>query len=442
MTDARFASATTNQTPPPPDTAIPAEAASLVVVHSPDESATGRAIALATETLILGRDVDPPNIRLADARLSRIHFRIVYDGRSRAHQLGDARSRNGSFVDGARARSVPLRNGSTVRAGDTVFVYRTEDPVKKVSERITRLAASNLTVLVLGETGTGKERAARALHDRSGRKGPFVAINCAALPRELLAAELFGHTKGAFSGATAPRLGLFQAAESGTLFLDEIGDLSPDLQAVLLRSLQEGTVRPLGSDSEVRVDVRVVAATHRDLALAVRRERFRADLYSRIAQTIVQVPALRERRADVLSLAEEIAKNQGSGFAVTADAAEALVRYAWPFNIRELEGVVRAFVATEGNVQLGIPYLTEHHPDVIAALRPDGAGTVGNESVRPRERPGPHPVRERAAMERLLHRHGGNVSAAASELGKPRALVYRWIRAAGIDPARFRDGER
>jgi DNA-binding NtrC family response regulator len=190
------------------------------------------------------------------------------------------------------------------------------------------------------------------------------------------------------------------------------------------------------------VDVRVVAATHQDLVLAVRQGRFRADLYSRLAQTVVHVPALRERRADVLSLAEEIGKNHGAGFGATADAAEALVRYAWPFNVRELEGMVRAFMATEGNVQLGIPYLTEHHPDVIAGLRRDCASTVGNEPARPSERPGAHPARERAAMERLLHRHGGNVSAAASELGKPRALVYRWIRAAGIDPARFRHGAR
>src|SRR5260221_8677092 len=139
----------------------------------------------------------------------------------------------------------------------------------RIRDRVARVATSDLSVLVTGETGTGKERIARAVHDRSTRSGPFVAINCAALPRELLGAELFGHTRGAFSGASGARVGLLQAADGGTLLLDEVGDLSQDLQPVLLRALQERTVRPLGSNTEVSVDVRVIAATHQDLTQAI-----------------------------------------------------------------------------------------------------------------------------------------------------------------------------
>ncbi len=441
-TDSRAdrASATTNQSPDPsePTRAAP-EAASLVVAHSPDRAAVGSRIAVDEAVVVVGRDVDGPGVCLDDLQLSRVHFRVVYDGRAERHRVGDAGSRNGTFVDGARVESLVLRAGAVLRAGETVFVYEHQDPMARIRDRLARVATSDLSVLVTGETGTGKERIARAIHDGSGRSGPFVAINCAALPRELLGAELFGHTRGAFSGARGARLGLFQAADRGTLLLDEIGDLPQDLQPVILRALQEGAVRPLGSDAEVPVDVRVVAATHQDLTLAVQDKRFRADLYARLAQAVVHLPPLRERRAEVLALARELADySPRMELRLTADAAEALGRHAWPFNVRELESLVRAFVATEGDAVLGLPYLTEHHPELVEGFR-DGAAAPAD--ARPTDAPRSDGVRDRAAMERLLARHQGNVSAAAAEIGKPRALLYRWLRRVGLDPERFRSGE-
>jgi transcriptional regulator with GAF, ATPase, and Fis domain len=407
-----------------------------VVVHSPDRAAVGARIVLGQAVVVVGRDVDGPGVRLDDLQLSRVHFRVVYDGRAECQRVGDAGSRNGTFVDGARVESAILRPGAVLRAGETVFVHEHEDPMVRIRDRAARVAPSDLTVLVTGETGTGKERIARAIHEQSGRSGPFVAINCAALPRELLGAELFGHTRGAFSGAKGARLGLFQSADGGTLLLDEIGDLPQDLQPVLLRVLQEGVVRPLGSDAEVQVDVRVVAATHQDLTLAVESELFRGDLYARIAQAVVHLPPLRERRAEVLALARELAEYPpGTELRLTADAAEALVRHDWPFNVRELESLVRAFVATEGEAVLGLPYLAEHHPQLLDGFR---EGTAAEEETRPTGAPRTAEPRDRAAMEQLLKRHAGNVSAAAAELGKPRALLYRWLRRVGLDPERFR----
>jgi DNA-binding NtrC family response regulator len=402
----------------------------LIVVQSSDATAVGRVIALGDELVVVGRDVEGAGVCLDDALLSRVHFRIAFDGRAGSHRVGDARSRNGTFVQGARIESAILRPGDVLRAGETVFVYGEADPMAKVRDRILRVASSDLSVLLLGETGTGKERLARSVHDQSGRSGPFVAINCAALPRELLAAELFGHTRGAFSGATNARLGLFQAADGGTLFLDEIGDFPADLQAVLLRALEESTVRPVGADEEISIDVRVVAATHARLEDAVRAERFRTDLYARLAGAVVRVPPLRERRSEVLTLAGEFARGAGAAWAPAPDAAEALVRYAWPFNVRELASVVRGFAAMQGPAVLGLEYLREHHAVIASGFR---------------ETRGPQPPQdlgERARLEILLARHHGNVSAVAEELGKPRAQLYRSLKSLGLDPARFREHDK
>lgn len=431
---------TTHQAPPHShQAAASAEAVSLVIVHSPDEQLVGTRWALTEDALVVGRDVDAPGTRVNDMQLSRVHFRIVHDGRSRRHRVGDAQSRNGTFVDGVRVRSSLLDAGAVVRAGETVFVYEAAWSMDKVSERVSRVAPSDLAVLVLGETGSGKERIARSVHELSGRKGAFVAINCGALPRELAASELFGHTRGAFSGAATPRLGLLQAADEGTLFLDEIGDLPIDLQAVLLRTLQERTVRPIGSDAEIRVDVRIVAATHQSLEDAIEHDGFRLDLYSRLAQAVVRIPPLRERRADILGIAGEVAASSRRRLTLTADSAEALVRYEWRSNVRELESLVRAFVVTEGESPMNLSYLALHHPQIVDGFRrieqPDTPTRRGSASARAAE---PRTRRDRAAMEELLLRHGGNVSAACEELGKPRALVYRWLHAAGLDPERFR----
>jgi transcriptional regulator with GAF, ATPase, and Fis domain len=212
---------------------------------------------------------------------------------------------------------------------------------------VRRFAASDLPVLILGETGTGKEVVARALHRHSRRAGrPFVAVNCAALPETLAESELFGHERGSFTGAQARKPGLFEAADGGTLLLDEVGELSASNQARLLRVLQERTVHRVGAVRPTPVDVRVLGATNRDLAVDVARGRFREDLYFRLNGVTLQVPPLRERPGDVLPLARRGLDERGGGYVLAESAAEALRAYPWPGNVRELRNAVECAAAT------------------------------------------------------------------------------------------------
>jgi sigma-54-specific transcriptional regulator len=222
------------------------------------------------------------------------------------------------------------------------------DPASKIAlQQLDKLARSDATILIVGESGTGKELAARRAHERSGRRGPFVAVNCGALTSSLAEAELFGHEGGSFTGATAARVGWFEAAEGGTLLLDEVSELPSELQVKILRVVQEREVVRVGSRRARAIDVRVIAASNGDLAKAVMEGRFRADLYYRLNVAAISLPALRERRADVLPLAEHFLAKHGerlrsSAACLTAEARRALLEHAWPGNIRELENVIQA----------------------------------------------------------------------------------------------------
>jgi DNA-binding NtrC family response regulator len=427
------AQVTTNEAPPPSwRSQLGENRVALVVVHSSDEAAIGRVVPLQDELIVVGRHVDGSGISLDDRQLSRVHFRVAIDPRSGGHRLGDAQSRNGTIVDGGMVDSGALRPGSVIRAGESVFVYGDPDPLATIREHIAGVARSDLAVLIAGETGTGKERLARAVHQESGRSGPFVAINCGAVVRDLLAAELFGHARGAFSGAVSQRAGLFRSADRGTLFLDEVADLPLELQPALLRVLQEGVVRPLGTDEEIRVDVRVVAATHVNLESAVRAGKFRVDLHARLARAVVELPPLRERRTTILSLARSFADAVGHGpLQMTANAAEALVRYDWPYNVRELESLVHAFVAEKRGALLDTQYLRARYPALLAGFRGAARELEGGSAT-----PAPN---QRSTLEALLVQHEGNVSSVASTLGKPRSHVYRWLKNVGLDPRRFRE---
>ncbi|MBF0108696.1 MAG: sigma 54-interacting transcriptional regulator [Magnetococcales bacterium] len=225
-----------------------------------------------------------------------------------------------------------------------------------------KVARSSLSVLVTGESGTGKELFARFIHDESSRsKGPFVAVNCAAIPGELLEAELFGHKKGAFSGAVNDRDGLFVQAHGGTLFLDEIGDMPLPLQAKILRVLQEGEVRPVGARTVLKVDVRIVSATHRDLAKMAREKKFRDDLIFRLRGYALRLPPLRERERDVVTLAQVFLKSQKefSGKGLSRDVQELLTTYTWPGNIRELQNAILA-AAVDAPRNIGAEHLRRH----------------------------------------------------------------------------------
>jgi two-component system response regulator AtoC len=229
--------------------------------------------------------------------------------------------------------------------------------ISAVFDLLRQVAPTRSSVLVTGETGTGKELVARAIHELSPRKEKlFVALNCTAIPAELLESELFGHVRGAFSGAHADRVGKFQAADEGTLFLDEIGDMDVRLQAKLLRVLQEGVIEPLGTNRRIAVDVRIVSSTHRDLEAAMREGRFREDLFFRLNVFHVKLPPLRERKDDILALADSFlagfARDLGKpGLRLAAEALPALERYAWPGNVRELRNLMeRAAVLSAGEV--------------------------------------------------------------------------------------------
>ena len=310
------------------------------------------------------------------------------------------------------------------------------EAMREVHKRIGMAAASTAPVLVLGETGSGKEMVARALHRHSARAhGPFVAINCAAIPKELLESELFGHVRGAFTGAVSDRPGCFRAADGGVLLLDEIGDMAPAVQAKILRVLQEGEVTPLGGHRTHKVDVRVVAATHRDLAQAVQGGSFREDLFYRLNVLTVRLPALRERLADIIPLAEHFLRRAAArqdGMppkALSASAAQALLRHRWPGNVRELRNLMERCQA-----------LVRHRVIEAADLMLDGDAPAANDvgAMLPADwlQAGLPEAVER--LERLLIAHAlarsqGNRAEAARTLNIHRQLLYRKIAQYGLE---------
>jgi two-component system response regulator HydG len=295
--------------------------------------------------------------------------------------------------------------------------------MRRVHELIGRVADSNASVLIQGETGTGKELVARAIHLRSRRsKGPFVALNCAAVPHALLESELFGHARGAYTDAKGSRVGLMCQADGGTLFLDEIGDLPPEMQPKLLRALQERKVRPLGSNTEVAFDARIVTATNRDLEYEVSEKRFREDLFYRLNVVRVDLPPLRERGGDVLKLAQHFlskwAKIDGKdALQLSASAAQKLMTYDWPGNVRELENCMERAVALARFDHLTI----EDLPDKIRAYSVEHFAISANDAteILPLEEV------ERRYVLRAITLLGGNRTRAAEALGIDRRTLYR-----------------
>ncbi|HEX2081115.1 MAG TPA: sigma-54 dependent transcriptional regulator [Longimicrobium sp.] len=303
-----------------------------------------------------------------------------------------------------------------------------------VFKAVARAATSDATVLVLGESGTGKEMVARVLHARSRRsRGPFVAINCAAIPENLLESELFGHEKGAFTGAIGRRIGRFERAHGGTLFLDEIGDMSMALQSKILRAIQEREVERVGGGSPVSIDVRIVAATNRDLAQAVREGRFREDLYYRLAVVTVMLPPLRERGSDLDLLSMHFfahyAREHGRPVrAVAEEVFSVLHRHPWPGNVRQLRNAAeRAVVMADGEI-----LLPQHlpadilHPPEPPALNGSGPGPAEPPLVTLEEM-------EKRMIRRALRETGNNVTVAAERLGIHRNTLRRKITDYGIE---------
>ena len=311
--------------------------------------------------------------------------------------------------------------------------------MRQVYSIIERVAGSSVDVLVTGETGTGKELVARSIHVRSRRStGPFVPVDCGAIPDSLMESELFGHERGAFTGADGRRMGLVECADGGTLFLDEIGELPPALQAKLLRVLQERRVRRVGARQENAVDVRVVAATSRPLDQMVERGEFRRDLFYRVNVVRVDLPPLRSRGDDIGLLAESFAnraaQEMGRGFGgLSTDVYQVLKGYHWPGNVRELQNVVRRAIAMTRSHVAGVDDLPD---EVVAAAGRAGAETGAAGFFAQRAE---HLARfERHYLTDLLTRHAGDVSAAAREARVPRGTLYRLMKGHGLDGAAFR----
>jgi DNA-binding NtrC family response regulator len=403
-----------------------------------------RSAEVADGTLALG---------LPDRFLSTAHATLRRTGEG--WLLEDLRSKNGTLVGGARIEQRLLADGDVFEVGRTLLLFRaslpapsgapahleasslgprqpallTLDPAHEESlQRLRAVAPSKLSVVITGETGTGKELVASALHALSGRAGALVAVNCAALAPTLLESQLFGHKKGAFSGASEDAPGLVRASDRGTLFLDEIGELPLPAQAALLRVLAQGQVLPVGGTAAVPVDLRVVCATNRDLKAMATAGTFRGDLLARLQGFVLELPPLRERLPDLGLLVSALLRrhaDEPEKVRFEPEAARALTRHHWPFNVRELDQALAAALLLAGSGPITLAHLPEELREGPRSRAPPPALAQGEQELRGR-------------LVALLLEHGGNLSAVARVLGKGRTQIVRWVQRFGIDPLRPR----
>lgn len=431
-----------------------APSAFLIVATAAREERV-RGIVRVPAGLVVGRSPGElaPSLKIDDASLSRSHarFESLPDGTLRVTDLA---STNGTFVGAARVGSggAPAPWGVPVRVGDAVLVPRRlsaaevvaimEDveapfaptptlhgPLALWTHRLKRLARTPLDLLFGGETGTGKEVFAEAVHRVSGRRGPFVPVNCAAIPEALAESELFGHAKGAHSTANTARKGWLEQADGGTLFLDELGDMPGPLQAKLLRFLQDRSFAPLGSTTLRTLDVRVIGATRRGLSEDDTERGLRPDLAARLGPQPIVLPPLRARVEDVAVLAEAVLS--AKGMAIHPDARHALFLAPWSGNVRELMKTLQWAAALVGDS--GEPLGLHHLPEALRAHnQPAELPSQAASRTRRSETPSRH------ELEDLLRLHQGRVGDVARALGRQRTLVWRWVRKCGLDPDAYR----
>jgi len=391
------------------------------------------------------------DLTLKDKTVSRFHCEVRLD--EDGPRVQDLKSRNGTVVDGVRVVDAFLKDGSMLRLGQTVVTFRpsaqsfsvrlsqstsfgsmvgSSTSMRALFATLELAAASDATVLLEGETGTGKEVAARSIHETSGRSnGPFVVVDCSAIPGNLLESELFGHERGAFTGADARRDGAFTAACGGTVFLDEVGELPLELQPKVLRVLEQRAVRRLGGTAYEEVDVRFIAATNRTLRTEVNEGRFRPDLYYRLAVITVALPALRQRPEDIPQLAEHILGSLGADALTVASllSPELLAHLrnaAWPGNVRELRNYLERCVVLQEALPIQ-PVGGQHSTEMNGAPI---AGDVDMPYSDARQRT--LDLFEKRYVEALLEKHDGNVTRAAEAAGLSRVYLYRLLRRHGL----------
>ncbi|WP_437573495.1 sigma 54-interacting transcriptional regulator [Sorangium sp. So ce887] len=467
--------------------------AGIVLLYAPSYEQFRPAYPLSESGSVLGRDPSA-DIYIPTRTASRQHARIELRGG--VWQLSDLGGRNGTIHNGEFVTEAVLAHLDEIRIGDAIFKFVESDaeayahyridgayfddpdsPEKvrprfstsrivggyqsqRLAGRLREIARSELSVLILGESGTGKEIFAEQLHDWSGRRGPLQAVNCAAIPATLVEGELFGHRRGAFSGADRDRVGILRAAHQGTLLFDEIGDMPVEAQAKLLRVIQSKEITPLGAAQPEQVDVRIVAATHRDLDALQQAGAFRADLFARLNEFSITLPPLRERKEDMFSLCVALARRHGRPEVRPSMAfMVALLHHDFPYNVRELEALIKRWAATARGPELDLQDLSDEIRDRMRTygarssapppppadearttlIPEDGAALSAVEGAyAPKGTLPPRTSPDEKALRELLVQQRGNVAAVARELGRDRAQVHRWLRRYNMNVDEFR----
>ncbi|MCA9665412.1 MAG: sigma 54-interacting transcriptional regulator [Myxococcales bacterium] len=419
----------------------------LVVLQG---SQRGREYVISSDVIRIGK-AESSDIVLPEDTVSRVHCEILRD--ARGYLLRDLQSTNGTFLDGAEVREAYVRAGSVVTVGTVQLKFQPFEErieilpseaerlgtmvgrsllMREIFGLIERVAPTEATVLIEGETGTGKDQAARTIHELSKRsEGPFVVVDCGAVAGNLIESELFGHEKGAYTGATATRQGAFELANGGTIFLDELGELSLELQPKLLRVLEQREIRRVGGSRTMRVDIRVVAATKQDLRSEIAKGKFREDLYFRLSVVPIYMPALRERKDDIPLLVHEFARKLGAAEAdFPPEGMDMLAAHDWPGNVRELRNILERGLYL--SKQMGSEAFKFINITGLGAPRPSAQRSVeiefdSRDSYRANKERWNDEF-ERRYLNWLLKRADGNISRAAREADMDRKYLHKLIK--------------